>query len=252
MAATKAEVNALSAIVEANWSGSDVVTALAIAYAESGLNPQARGGPNSNGTYDWGLFQINDIHKPTQAEKTDAVTNAKRAKRIFDAAGGKFTPWATFNSGAYKTHLAKAQAVRDEVYAGIGKRIDESGDALTEGGISLNPVDGLVAPLKSAAENFLGFVNVGLGMILGIALLVLGVVLLSRGFVGKVVAGTIADMAKTTKTAQKTVPKATLSIEEKAQRSVDFSVAKKRIQDKQAQEAAVKAREALRARMGQR
>lgn len=246
---TPAEVAAYSAIVDANWSGAETETALAIAIAESGLNPKARGGPNSNGTYDWGLFQINDVHKPTNAEKTEAVANAKRAKRIFDAAGGKWTPWSTYNSGAYKTHLSRAKQIRAEVLGGISGKAQDSLDGLAEGGPSLNPMDQFIAPFKSATENLLGFVNVGFAMILGIALVVLGIVLLGRGTVAKVVAGTIADMQKKAKTAPKPAPKQPLSIEQKAARSLDYSAARKRLANERARVAADQAREALRQRM---
>lgn len=247
--ATAAEISAYSAIVSANWSGTESEVALAVAIAESGLNPKAKGGPNSNGTYDWGLFQINDIHKPTDAEKTEPVANAKRAKRIYDAAGGKFTPWSAYNSGAYKAHLSRAKQIRAEAWQGIQDQMDKQTDKVTSGAPSLNPVDQLAAPIKSAAENFLGFLNIGFAMVLGIALAVLGIVLLSRGTVAKVVAGTIADMQKKAKAAPKAAPKQPLSVEQRAARSLDLSEARKRLKDERAQQAAFEARNALRERM---
>lgn len=87
----------------------NAVIAIAIALAESGGNPDAVGGPNSNGTYDYGLWQINSIHNPVEREKHSAAANWLLAWRIAGM-GTSWKPWATYNSGAYKTHMAAAQA----------------------------------------------------------------------------------------------------------------------------------------------
>ena len=87
----------------------NAVIAIAVALAESSGNPQAVGGPNSNGTRDWGLWQINDIHNPSQAQKTSAAANWLYAWRIAGM-GTSWKPWATFNSGKYKDHEATARA----------------------------------------------------------------------------------------------------------------------------------------------
>lgn len=82
--------------------------AIAVALAESGGNTDAVGGPNSNGTYDYGLWQINSIHNPTEREKHSAAANWLTAWRIAGM-GMSWTPWSTYKNGKYKQHLAAAR-----------------------------------------------------------------------------------------------------------------------------------------------
>lgn len=78
-------------------------TMVAIALAESGGNPDAKH-LNSNGTWDWGLWQINDVNK-IPGNLLDPGTNARAAKTIFDRQG--FKAWSTYNSGAYTRYLGR-------------------------------------------------------------------------------------------------------------------------------------------------
>src|SRR5258708_25518038 len=81
--------------------------AAAIAEAES------RGGPNdtnpddNNGTQtSWGLWQIsNGTHSAPSPNWADPLTNARLAVAKWKAAKN-FSPWGTFNSGAYKRFLS--------------------------------------------------------------------------------------------------------------------------------------------------
>jgi hypothetical protein len=79
--------------------------AIAIAKAESGLNPSAVGAINSNGTQDFGLFQINSIHNPSIEQKTTVIENVKMARVIYDSrlrySSDGFEAWSTYNSGRY-------------------------------------------------------------------------------------------------------------------------------------------------------
>jgi len=71
-----------------------------VADCESGLDPEAV----SPGGGNWGLFQINTVHKPmvqsmgySWSQITDPYVNAKVARRIYDDAlrrGSGWTPWA--------------------------------------------------------------------------------------------------------------------------------------------------------------
>lgn len=90
------------------FSGAALVTAVAIALAESGGNALAVNTHNANGSRDYGLFQINSVHKPTVRQQTNPLDNAAAAAAIYRAAGNSFKPWATFNSGSYKSHLNAA------------------------------------------------------------------------------------------------------------------------------------------------
>ena len=85
-----------------------VETGVAIAEAESGGDPLATN-HNTNGTTDYGLWQINSVHAALLAthDWRNPLDNTRMAYAIWKAAGGSFTPWATYNSGAYKQHLGQ-------------------------------------------------------------------------------------------------------------------------------------------------
>jgi hypothetical protein len=91
----------------AGFSGGDLTTAVAIAFAESSGNPQAF---NPEGSY--GLWQIYLQAHPEFAgvDLTDPATNAAAAFQVYRNAGNRFQPWSTFNSGAYTRYMASAQA----------------------------------------------------------------------------------------------------------------------------------------------
>jgi len=191
----------------AGFSGADLQTAIAIAKAESGMNPKAKGGPNTNGTYDWGLMQINDVHKPSDAVKTEPYANAQAAFRIYKAAGSKFTPWSTFANGAYKANMEFArQSVVALQSAGpkyerdliAGKNPGSNGNPITldppgsDGGLSSIPgVSALSDGVSKAIGSGINAVNDQIGKVAGNALtitvaivfLVLGVVILLRSAV---------------------------------------------------------------------
>jgi hypothetical protein len=84
-------------------------TAAAIAAAESASGTQLVGDQGTS----FGWWQI---HTPTWTQfdpaqlQADPAYNAAAAVHIFNAAGGKFTDWSTFNSGAYLAHLPDAAA----------------------------------------------------------------------------------------------------------------------------------------------
>lgn len=97
----------------AGFSGNDLNTAVAIALAESGgrpvtYNPEtAAGTPDGEGSY--GLWQIYLHAHPEYAYANlyDPQTNANAAYALYQSAGG-FSPWATYNSGAYVAFLTPA------------------------------------------------------------------------------------------------------------------------------------------------
>ncbi len=97
----------------AGFSGADLVTAVAIALAESGGNPSAynpetaAGTPQGQGSY--GLWQIYLYAHPEYqgVNLFDPATNAGAAYAVYLGAGG-FSPWSTYNSGAYQAYLGQA------------------------------------------------------------------------------------------------------------------------------------------------
>lgn len=100
----------LAAIARAGgFQEKDIPMAIAIMKAESGGNPRALNTSNRNGSTDTGIFQINSVHSSWTKgmDLNDPVQNAKAAFKIFSDAGGKWTPWSTFNNGAAQKKLVQ-------------------------------------------------------------------------------------------------------------------------------------------------
>ena len=98
----------------AGFTGTDLLTAVAIALAESGGDPEAynpettAGAPDKMGSY--GLWQIYlNAHPEFQGLNLfDPQTNANAAYSVYRAAGNSFRPWSTYKNGAYTAHLDEA------------------------------------------------------------------------------------------------------------------------------------------------
>jgi hypothetical protein len=90
----------------AGWRGDDIDIAVAVARAESGWRATITNG-NTNGSVDYGLFQINSIHAAILAggNWADPQDNAAMAFKVWTDAGGKWGPWVTFWSGSYRKYL---------------------------------------------------------------------------------------------------------------------------------------------------
>jgi hypothetical protein len=95
----------------AGFSGADLNTAVAIALAESSGNPAAVGDLAITPGGSIGLWQINLKAHPeyTAQQLTDPQSNANAAYAIYQAAGNSFSPWSTFNGGAYAQYLPSTQ-----------------------------------------------------------------------------------------------------------------------------------------------
>ncbi len=95
----------------AGFNGSDLITAVAIALAESGGNPNAHGDTGlGSGTGSFGLWQIySDAHPEFGPDFTtlyDPQTNANAAYSVYLQAGHSFSPWSTFKGGQYAAYVA--------------------------------------------------------------------------------------------------------------------------------------------------
>src|SRR5271154_6674982 len=99
------QIQALAAT--AGFAGSDLLTAVAIALAESSGNPSAVGDLNITLGGSIGLWQINLKAHPeyTAAQLMDPQTNANAAFAVYLVKGSSFTPWSTYNNGAYVKYL---------------------------------------------------------------------------------------------------------------------------------------------------
>lgn len=133
---------------------SPAIIAVAIASAESNMNPSAIGGPNSDGSRDYGLWQINDKAHPdiltsavmSSKSWADPQTNAKMAYQVYHNAGDSFTPWSTYNNGTYLKKLPSVMLGQVQIE-----------------GVTLNPVsalkNGLTNPLSGWVSDLTGWLG---------------------------------------------------------------------------------------------
>ncbi len=90
----------------------DLTISVAVALAESAGKTDAINTANTNGTRDYGLWQINSVHADLfkSAVWSDPAQNARMAFAVFKGAGYRWSPWSTFNNGAYKRFMGVAAA----------------------------------------------------------------------------------------------------------------------------------------------
>lgn len=103
--------------MNAGFSGSDLITAVAIALAESGgiptkYNPELKAGA-AQGQGSYGLWQIYLTAHPQfdpQQLVADPQYNANAAFQIYQQAGGTFRDWTTYTHGQYQTFVGQVAA----------------------------------------------------------------------------------------------------------------------------------------------
>lgn len=140
--AVVSDVMILAHAMDAGWADAhDAQVATAIALAESGGNPSATN-HNFNGSTDYGLWQINSIHKDVLAngQWSDPAANAKMAHEIYAQAGNRFTPWVTFTTGRYLAFMPRAAKALVDLKTNLKNRANDP--KLTEPAIP-NPLNGL-------------------------------------------------------------------------------------------------------------
>lgn len=144
-------------------------------------------------------MQINDVNHPTQAEKTNSVWNARKAHSLY-AARGSFKDWATFNSGAYRSHLDAAKAAvkqlqtngaqweRDIVRGCLAGKYDTMGSNPfdTAGNAIGNAKDAIANPLGDLPGQLGKIGSNALSILVALVFVVLGVVILLRQSAPKV------------------------------------------------------------------
>jgi len=92
----------------AGFTGEDLVTAVAVAGAESDYRPTARNSIGASGL--WQILQ--SAHRDLfagGADWRDPAVNAAMAFRVWTDAHG-WQPWTTWTGGAYRAHLPEARA----------------------------------------------------------------------------------------------------------------------------------------------
>ncbi len=114
---------AAAAARAAGFKGQALITALAIAGAESGYNPRAQNLKYPD--HSIGLWQINQLaHKGRFGSDSALMNPLANAKAAFALSGGgrNWGPWTTYTSGAYRSYLARARAAAVGSRGGAGTR----------------------------------------------------------------------------------------------------------------------------------
>lgn len=144
-------------------SDTDAGILAAIALAESGGNPKAINKRNSDGKWDYGLWQIH--HKASDPQQFLTISgNADAAVSIFKRQG--FGAWTTYNTGAYKKFLGGQSPFPAAIH-------DLNPAHALKG--TVGAVEGAVGKVTS----FLGTVVVDAGVgILALVLFILGMIIL--------------------------------------------------------------------------
>jgi hypothetical protein len=188
MALTRAQVEGYAK--SAGFSGKDLDIAVAVAKAESGWNPKAHNPVGRDDSY--GLWQINmrgslgpDRRKKfglkANTDLYDPATNAKAAYGIRKSSG--WDAWTTYTSNDYKQYLSASGDTKDS----------STGGGITSETATANPVLGVGSAINAFGDTiFKAGANIG-GVLVAIALVVLGIVLLSRNVLP---AGKIAGAVK--------------------------------------------------------
>jgi hypothetical protein len=131
---TPTELSAHASTCASNWPGTKDTcqNAVAVCLAESSGNCKAKY-VNKGGSVDRGLWQVNDYWHSEVADSCayDCACNGKAALKI-SSSGSDWTPWATFNSGAYKSHLSEAQAACNAKHAEMDLTQEEDEESMSE------------------------------------------------------------------------------------------------------------------------
>lgn len=180
--------------VKAGFTADEAKTVVGIALAESSGNITAIN-HNTNGSYDFGLMQINSIHKDLYGSGNlfDPQYNLLIAHKIYAQAGNKFTPWVTYNNGAYKKHMP------DSVDGGlIPNPANGIPDAAANAPDITNGIAGALSAVGNALNKQIGTaVGNAVTVLVAVVLLILGVVILLRSQItGATPLGKVAKVAK--------------------------------------------------------
>lgn len=129
---TAADIGQVAA--NAGFQGDDLVTAVAVALAESSGNPNAWGDAGI-GAGSFGLWQINAKYHPEYgpdfSQLYDPQTNANAAFAVYSQAGQSFKPWSTFKTGAY---LANVQVAMAQLAQFVGQGVQTLEDTASSAG----------------------------------------------------------------------------------------------------------------------
>lgn len=95
---------------KAGFPENEIARAVAISLAENTSGDPAAEHVNTNGSIDYGLWQINSVHNLPVSQLKDPQGNANAAFKIWSDAGRSWRPWSTFKSGKYMAFFQRGQA----------------------------------------------------------------------------------------------------------------------------------------------
>lgn len=165
----------------AGFRGADLITAVAIALAESSgntdiYNPETQAGtPTGEGSR--GLWQIyGEAHPEYDSDAVyDPQTNANAAYSIYASEGNSFTPWSTFNNNEYKQYQPQATQSVSNVASGGTNGSSTFNEGLPIPSIP-NPLPSIGSGLSALGTTLNWIANPG-----RLAKFVIGVVLIFTG-----------------------------------------------------------------------
>jgi Lysozyme like domain len=184
---------------QAGGSATVAPTAAAIAEAESGGNPDAAYpgrtiAPGTGSTTDaTGLWQILGLPAGnfTAGELTNPLDNAEMAVAKYTQAGNSFTPWQTYDTGAYQQYLQGGVAADVADTSGTSQLAQGSGCPSFD---LFSPSSWFSSTECNAAEGFTDWILQSLGLtdlsellergaliLLGVMFLFIGVIKLTSG-----------------------------------------------------------------------
>lgn len=139
----------------ASWN-----VAVAVALAESGGNPEALNDKNTNGSSDYGLFQINSVHADLLKAHNwrDPTDNARMALAI-STNGTNWRPWVAYTTGRYAAYLPRAHAATGSPV------VPASSGAAQPTGLSISSGSGDFFSLISNPRTWLRFGLIAVGFI---------------------------------------------------------------------------------------
>jgi hypothetical protein len=171
----------------AGWRLDDLTTAVAVALAESGGDATATH-HNTDGSTDYGLWQVNDVHSGHKAPEgwADPATNGRLAHAVFVKQG--WHAWSAHNSGRYLLYMGRARVATARYAGGLGTGVAGPDVAGAVGGTVAAAGDAVQLAARGGAwasdpGNWLRVVYVALGavMVAGAVIVVAGKTLPGAG-----------------------------------------------------------------------
>jgi cell wall-associated NlpC family hydrolase len=143
---------AASAAKAAGWPQDQLVTAVAVAGAESSYSPTVENSIGASGL--WQILQSAHPDLMSTGDWRDPASNARMALAVYRSAGNSWTPWVAYTSGAYRSHIAEAQAAVGGTGGGAGTITAQPATLTTRSATCT--VVGTVAPVSVVATGATG------------------------------------------------------------------------------------------------